>query len=303
MKKRNFINLSDINKKDLNIILKRAKNLKDLRNKGRPIKKTLDNNNLAMIFEKPSTRTRVSFELAIKELGGNAIILDENTTHLARGETIADTARVLERYCHIFMVRTNKHSKLLDYDKYSKVPIVNGLSNISHPCQILADIMTYEEKRGPIKNKTITWLGDLNNVLYSWIEAADIFQFFLNISHPNKVKNKKFIKDIAGKNIRFYTKPLDAAKTSDCLITDTWFSMGSKKNKELEKQFLPYQVNKKVFEVANKDAVFMHCLPAERQKEVSGDVIDNLNISLVWDEAENRLHIQKAILEWCLHKI
>ena len=303
MKKRNFINLSDINKKDLNIILKRAKNLKDLRNKGRPIKKTLDNNNLAMIFEKPSTRTRVSFELAIKELGGNAIILDENTTHLARGETIADTARVLERYCHIFMVRTNKHSKLLDYDKYSKVPIVNGLSNISHPCQILADIMTYEEKRGPIKNKTITWLGDLNNVLYSWIEAADIFQFFLNISHPNKVKNKKIIKDIAGKNIRFYTKPLDAAKTSDCLITDTWFSMGSKKNKELEKQFLPYQVNKKVFEVANKDAVFMHCLPAERQKEVSGDVIDNLNISLVWDEAENRLHIQKAILEWCLHKI
>ena len=163
--------------------------------------------------------------------------------------------------------------------------------------------MTYEEKRGPIKNKTITWLGDLNNVLYSWIEAADIFQFFLNISHPNKVKNKKIIKDIAGKNIRFYTKPLDAAKTSDCLITDTWFSMGSKKNKELEKQFLPYQVNKKVFEVANKDAVFMHCLPAERQKEVSGDVIDNLNISLVWDEAENRKKIKKAILEWCLHKI
>jgi len=303
MKKRNFINLSDINKKDLNRILKRAKSLKVLRAQGKFIKKTLERNNLAMIFEKPSTRTRVSFELAIKELGGNAIILDENTTHLARGETIADTARVLERYCHIFMVRTNKHSKLLDYDKYSKVPIVNGLSNISHPCQILADIMTYEESRGSIKNKTITWLGDLNNVLYSWVEAADIFQFFLNIAHPKTVKNKKIIQSIASKNIRFFTKPLDAAKNSDCIITDTWFSMGSKKNKELEREFLPYQVNKNIFKVANKKAVFMHCLPAERKKEVSTDIIDDINISLVWDEAENRLHIQKAILEWCLYKI
>ena len=303
MKKRNFINLSDINKQDLRKILDRAKKLKVLRNKNRPIKKTLDRTNLAMIFEKPSTRTRVSFELAIKELGGNAIILDENTTHLARGETIADTARVLERYCHIFMVRTNKHSKLLDYDKYSKVPIVNGLSSMSHPCQILADIMTYEENRGSIKKKTITWLGDLNNVLYSWVEAAEIFEFFINISHPDKVKSKKTIKDIAKSNIRFFKKPLDAAKGSDCVITDTWFSMGSKKNKGLEKKFLPYQVNKKVFEVANKGAVFMHCLPAERKKEVSKEVIDNVNISLVWDEAENRLHIQKAILEWCLNKI
>ncbi|MDA9558466.1 ornithine carbamoyltransferase [Alphaproteobacteria bacterium] len=303
MKKRNFINLSDINKKDLNRILRRAKSLKNLRTKGKPIKKTLERNNLAMIFEKPSTRTRVSFELAIKELGGNAIILDENTTHLARGETIADTARVLERYCHIFMVRTNKHSKLLDYDKYSKVPIVNGLSNISHPCQILADIMTYEENRGAIKNKTITWLGDLNNVLYSWAEAADIFQFYLNIAHPKEVKNKKIIHSITSKNIRFFTKPLEASKDSDCVITDTWFSMGSKKNIDLEREFLPYQVNKKIFKVAHKKAVFMHCLPAERKKEVTGDIIDDKNVSLVWDEAENRLHIQKAILEWCLHKI
>ena len=201
------------------------------------------------------------------------------------------------------MVRTNKHSKLLDYDKYSKVPIVNGLSNISHPCQILADIMTYEESRGSIKNKTITWLGDLNNVLYSWVEAADIFKFFLNIAHPKTVKNKKIIQSIASKNIRFFTKPLDAAKNSDCIITDTWFSMGSKKNKELEREFLPYQVNKNIFKVANKKAVFMHCLPAERKKEVSTDIIDDINISLVWDEAENRLHIQKAILEWCLYKI
>ena len=279
MKKRSFINLSNINEKDLNRILKRAKSLKILRTKGKSIKKTLERNNLAMIFEKPSTRTRVSFELAIKELGGNAIILDENTTHLARGETIADTARVLERYCHIFMVRTNKHSKLL------------------------ADIMTYEESRGSIKNKTIMWLGDLNNVLYSWAEAADIFQFTLNIAHPKKVKNKKAIQSIASKNIRFFTKPLEAAKDSDCIITDTWFSMGSKKNKQLEKEFLPYQVNKNIFKVAHKKAVFMHCLPAEREKEVTENIIDDINISLVWDEAENRLHIQKAILEWCLHKI
>ena len=304
-KKRNFINLSDIKKKELDKIISRAKTIKKNRTKNNKRQKSLEGINLAMIFEKPSTRTRVSFEIAIKELGGEAIILDENTTHLARGETIADTARVLERYCQIFMIRTTNHDKLLDYDKYSKVPIINGLSDLSHPCQILSDILTYEEKRGEILNKKISWFGDINNVLYSWVEASQIFNFQLYIAHPKTIKkNKKLISLTKNKsNIRFTNDALKAAKGSDCIITDTWFSMGNKKNKKIEKSFLPYQVNKKIMNLANNNVVFMHCLPASRNKEVTKDIIDDVNISLVWDEAENRLHIQKAILEWCLNKI
>ncbi len=303
--KRNFLNLLDCGKKDLDKILIRAGYLKKVRRKKNINNKTLINTNLAMVFEKPSTRTRVSFELAMKELGGNAIILDENNTHLARGESIADTARVLERYCQIFMVRTTDHNKLLEYDKHSNIPIINGLSNISHPCQILADIMAYQENRGPIKKKTITWIGDLNNVLYSWVEASDIFKFNMNIAHPKKIKaSKPLMKIVKGKeNIKFTNDVLVAAKDSDCIITDTWFSMGSKKNKPKENLFMPYQVNKKVISQAKKNVAFMHCLPASRGKEVTEDVIDKNGLSIVWDEAENRLHIQKAILEWCLYKI
>ena len=175
--KRSFINLSDIRKEDLNKILKRARQLKKLRAKSNAFKNSLAKVNLAMIFEKPSTRTRVSFEIAIKELGGQAIILDESTTHLARGETVADTGRVLDRYCQIFMIRTTNHKKLLEYHDFSKATIINGLSNISHPCQVMADIMTFEENREKILKKKITWMGDLNNVLFSWVEAANIFDF------------------------------------------------------------------------------------------------------------------------------
>ncbi len=302
---RNFINLSDINRNDIDIIIKRAKFLKKARKNNRVVKKTLPYINLAMIFEKPSTRTRVSFEIAIQELGGKAIILDENTTHLARGETIADTARVLDRYCHIFMIRTTSHEKLVEYQKYAKAPIINGLSNISHPCQVLADIMAYEENRGKIGKKKITWMGDLNNVLYSWVEASNIFGFELFISHPKQVKLKGTLKQIAKgrKNITFTQDVKTAVKDSNCIITDTWFSMGSKKNKLLEKQFLKYQVNEKIIKHANNKVVFMHCLPAKRGKEVTEGIIDDVNISIVWDAAENRLHVQKAILEWCLKKI
>ena len=228
---RNFINLSDIRKEELNKILKRARQLKKLRSKGISFKNSLANVNLAMIFEKPSTRTRVSFEIAIKELGGQAIVLDENTTHLARGETVADTARVLDRYCQIFMIRTTNHNKLLEYQNYSNAPIINGLSNISHPCQVMADIMTFEENREKILKKKVTWMGDLNNVLFSWVEAANIFDFDLYIAHPKRVKVNKELKKISygKKNITFTQNVKEAIHNSNCIITDTWFSMGSKK--------------------------------------------------------------------------
>ena len=303
--KRNFINLSDIKKKDLDKILKRAVYLKRLRQKSSSFKNSLSGINLAMIFEKPSTRTRVSFEIAIKELGGQAIILDENTTQLARGETVADTARVLDRYCQIFMIRTTNHNKLLEYQNYASAPIINGLSNISHPCQVMADIMTYEENREKIHKKKVTWMGDLNNVLFSWVEAANIFDFDLYIAHPKQIKVNKELKKISNgnKNITFTQNVKQAIHNSNCIITDTWFSMGSKKSNISEQHFKRYQVNEKNIIGANPKVAFMHCLPAKRGKEVTKEVIDNKKISIVWDEAENRLHIQKAILEWCLKKI
>ena len=303
--KRNFINLSDIRKEELNKILKRARQLKKLRSKGVSFKNGLANVNLAMIFEKPSTRTRVSFEIAIKELGGQAIILDENTTQLARGETVADTARVLDRYCQIFMIRTTNHNKLLEYQNYASAPIINGLSNISHPCQVMADIMTFEENREKILKKKVTWMGDLNNVLFSWVEAANIFDFDLYIAHPKQIKVNKELKKISygKKNITFTQNVKQAIHNSNCVITDTWFSMGSKKSNISEQYFKRYQVNEKNIIGANPKVAFMHCLPAKRGKEVTKEIIDNKKISIVWDEAENRLHIQKAILEWCLKKI
>jgi ornithine carbamoyltransferase len=305
LNKRSFLNLSDLKKIELNKILKRAKALKKLRLKGKLENKRLKATNLAMIFEKPSTRTRVSFEIAIKELGGNSIILDEGNTHLARGESIADTARVLDRYCQVFMIRTTDHNKLLEYQKYANAPVINGLSNQSHPCQVLADIMAYQENRGNIKNKKVTWMGDLNNVLYSWVEASNIFDFKIYIAHPKHIKLSESLKTISKnrKNIIFTQDITKAVNSSDCIITDTWFSMGSKKNDIKEKYFFKYQVNEKIIRHANSKVVFMHCLPAKRGKEVTKEVIDNKKVSLVWDEAENRLHVQKAILEWCLHKI
>ncbi len=301
---RNFLNLSDIKSQQLKKILKRAIYLKKGRNKNKSLT-SLKNINLAMIFEKPSTRTRVSFELAVKELGGRSIILDESTTHLSRGETIADTARVLAGYCNILMIRTTDHKKLIDYHNNSKLPVINGLSNISHPCQVLADIMSYNEKRGSIEKKKFIWLGDINNVLYSWVEAAKIFNFKLIICFPESIKITKELKDIIknNKNITLSHNPLLACIDSDCIITDTWFSMGKRKTKKLIETFKPYQVNTKLMDKAKKSAVFMHCLPATRGNEVTSEIIDDINKSLVWDEAENRLHVQKAILEWCLKKI
>lgn len=305
-KKRNFINLKDIEKGSLRKIINRASFLKKKRLNLQYSVNSLKNVNLAMIFEKPSTRTRVSFELAIQELGGRAVILDETNTHLSRGETIADTARVLAKYCNILMVRTNNHKKLMEYYDNSKLPVINGLSDQSHPCQILADIFTYEECKGKIDGAVISWLGDINNVLYSWIEAALIFNFKLNISFPKSIKVRKIFNNILttkSKNISILDNPFHAVKGSDCVVTDTWFSMGNSKNRNAKTIFRPYQVNKKIMSYAKKGAIFMHCLPASRNNEVTTEVIEDKKTSVVWQEAENRLHIQKAILEWCLEKI
>tara|TARA_X000000950_G_scaffold285703_1_gene392344 strand:+ start:723 stop:1637 length:915 start_codon:yes stop_codon:yes gene_type:complete len=302
---RNFLNISDIKKNDLKKILRRGIFLKRNRTTRKKIK-SLDNVNLAMIFEKPSTRTRVSFELAIKELGGRSVILDSTNMHISRGESIADTARVLSRYCQIMMIRTKNHNKLLEYHINSNLPVINGLSDFSHPCQVLADVMTFEEKKGNIKDKKISWLGDINNVLYSWAEAAILFEFELKIACPRIIKVTKNLKKLLDENpdkLILTNDPLEAALDADCIVTDTWFSMGNKRTIKKANFFKPYQVNSKVMKVAKKTCVFMHCLPASRGSEVTTDVIDNTNISLVWDEAENRLHIQKAILEWCLKKI
>jgi len=299
---RNFLNLMDLKKDNINKILLRASELKKNKSK----KKSLKDVNLAMIFEKPSTRTRVSFELAIQELGGRSIVLNETSTQLARGETVADTARVLSKYCQIFMVRTNDHKKLIEYSKNAKLPVINGLSNISHPCQILADILTLKEKLGDLKKKRVTWLGDLNNVLYSWAEASLVFGFDLVVAHPKSISANKNLKDLLknkDKSITFTNDAKEACKKSDCLVTDTWFSMGKKESNREKKIFDKYQVNMNKFKLANKNAFFLHCLPATRGQEVTSDVIDNSKISLVWQEAENRLHVQKAILEWCLKKI
>ena len=257
---------------------------------------------LAMIFEKPSTRTRISFEVAMTELGGSAIYLDAKSMQMGRGETIADTAKVLGRYLDGIMIRASKHETLLEMAKHSKIPVINGLTDISHPCQILADIMTFEEKLGDIENKTIAWVGDGNNMANSWIHASKIFNFKLRLACPSvRMPDENIInwaKD-NGADIEIMNDPIEACKDSNAILTDTWVSMGDENTVNPEKIFNNFQVNDKLFAVAADDAIFMHCLPAHRGQEVTSEIIDGPR-SVVWDEAENRLHIQKAILSWAI---
>jgi ornithine carbamoyltransferase len=259
---------------------------------------------LVLMFEKPSTRTRVSFEVGMRQLGGNTVVMSEIDSQLGRGETIADTARVLSRYASILMLRTDSHQKLLELANYAAIPVVNGLTNDSHPCQILADILTFEEHRGSIEGKTVAWVGDGNNVATSWLHASTKLGFEFRIATPPGLRlNQEMIswaKEQGGQAIEF-TDPKDAVEGADCVITDTWVSMGH--NVELterRKILKPYQVNTSLMAGAKNNALFMHCLPAHRGEEVTGEVIDGPR-SVVWDEAENRLHIQKSILAWCLH--
>jgi ornithine carbamoyltransferase len=296
-----FLDIDKIAPQELKNILSMAIDIKAKLNEGE-IHKPLINKQLAMIFEKPSTRTRASFEVGMHQLGGNSIVLNTENSQLGRGETIADTAQVLARYVDVMMIRCFKHETLLELAKYSDSPVINGLTDYSHPCQIMADIMTFEEHRGSIKGKTVAWVGDGNNVTTSWIHAAVQLGFGLNIATPIELKPSDEILAWAKKHkgdISWSTRPEAAAKNADLVTTDTWVSMGDKNVEERYKLLTPYQVNAKLMSLAKKDALFMHCLPAHRGDEVTEDVIDGKQ-SVIFDEAENRLHVQKAIIIWCL---
>ena len=262
----------------------------------------LDGKTLAMIFEKPSTRTRVSFEVAMRQLGGDAIILGTQDSQLGRGETIADTARVLSRYVDAIMIRTNHAEKLVDLARHATVPVINGLTDASHPCQIMADVMTLQEKKGPLPGAVVAWSGDGNNVAASWIHGAVRFGFELRLACPEELAPPAQLIDWArraGGRVRLTVSPEEAVAGADCVVTDTWVSMGAKATVNRHNMLMPYQVNEHLMREAKPDAIFMHCLPVHRGEEVTAGVIDGPQ-SVVWDEAENRLHVQKGILAWCL---
>ena len=264
-------------------------------------RKPLEGKTLAMIFERPSTRTRVSFDVGMRQLGGESIMLTGTEMQLGRGETIADTARVLSRYVDAIMIRILNHDALLELAAHATVPVINGLTRRSHPCQVMADLMTYEENRGSIEGKTVAWTGDDNNVLASWAHAAERFKFQLNIATPPELSPKKPMRDwIKATNapIVLGTDPEAAVRGADCVVTDTWVSMGQSDADERKKMLAPYAVDEKLMRKAAKNAIFMHCLPAYRGHEVTEDVLEGPQ-SVIFDEAENRLHAQKAILAWC----
>ena len=262
----------------------------------------LEGKTLAMIFEKPSTRTRVSFDVAMRQLGGETLILTTADSQIGRGETVADTARVLSRYVDAIMIRTDDNEKLDELAEYATVPVINGLTDRSHPCQLMADVMTFEEHKGPIGGRAVAWTGDGNNVATSWIHAATRFDFALRLACPEPLHPSKEALQWAaeqGGDVSVTTEATDAVADSDCVVTDVWVSMGDNGAERRHNLLQPYQVNSALMAKAKPDAVFMHCLPAHRGEEVTADVIDGPQ-SVVWDEAENRLHAQKGILAWCL---
>ena len=263
----------------------------------------LDGKTLAMIFEKPSTRTRVSFQVGMTQLGGNVIVLGENETQLGRGETPADTARALSRYVDAIMIRTDASAKLREIASHATVPVINGLTDDSHPCQVMADIMTFEEHRGPIEGKTVAWVGDGNNMAASWVHAAVRFRFRLNVATPPELSVARRVVDWAEAEqgqVKFVHDPDEAVAGADAVVTDTWVSMGDDGERDRRLKLLePFRVDSRLMGYAGKRSLFMHCLPAHRGEEVTADVIDGPR-SVVWDEAENRLHAQKGILAWCL---
>jgi len=264
--------------------------------------KPLAGKTLVMIFEKPSTRTRVSFQVGMQQLGGMVVVMNESESQLGQGETIADTARVLSRYADAIMIRTDDHQKLIDMAEYATVPVINGLTDDSHPCQIMADIMTFEEHRGSIAGKTITWCGDGNNVAVSWIHAAVRFGFELRLACPSQLEPPAGVIAWArseGGNISLSDNVEAAVKNSDLVIADTWVSMGDKDAANRHNLLKPFQVNEALMSKAADDSLFMHCLPAHRGEEATNGVLDGEQ-SVIWDEAENRLHAQKGILNWCL---
>jgi ornithine carbamoyltransferase len=302
---RHFLDLFDMPKAELRAIIDASLAMKQARRAGARADKPLEGKTLAMIFDKPSTRTRVSFDVGMRQLGGEAIMLTGAEMQLGRGETIADTARVLSRYVDAIMIRILSHDALVELATYATVPVINGLTRRSHPCQVMADVMTFEEHRGAIKGRTVAWTGDDNNVLASWAHAAERFEFNLRVATPPELAPNKLLKDwirTADASIVISTDPEDAVRGADCVVTDTWVSMGDKDGEHRHNLLKPYQVNARLMSLASPDAVFMHCLPAHRGDEVTDEVIDGPQ-SVVFDEAENRLHAQKGILAWCLDAI
>ncbi len=298
---RHFLDLSAVPAGELRRMLDAARSAKN----GAAPERPLAGKMLAMIFEKPSTRTRVSFDVGMRQLGGETLFLSGTEMQLGRAETIADTARVLSRYVDAIMIRTLDHARMLEMAEHATVPVINALTDDTHPCQIMADILTFEEHRGPVKGKTLAWTGDGNNVLHSLIEGAAQFGYRMQIAVPKGSGPDPRFVDWArgqGADIVLGHDPAAAVAGADCVITDTWVSMNLEHKARSHDVFVPYQVNADLMARANADALFMHCLPAHRGEEVTDEVMDGPQ-SVVFDEAENRLHAQKAIMRWCFRTL
>lgn len=300
---RHFLDISDLDSKTLRGIIDAAHAMKKAGKRVpaalRP--KDIEDLVLVLIFEKPSTRTRVSFDIAMRQLGGGALTLNHTDLQLGRGESVADTARVLSRYADGIMIRANEHATLAELARYATIPVINGLTEKSHPCQVMADIQTFEEHLGSIEGKSVAWVGDGNNVAVSWMHAAVRFGFKLKIACPKELFPEEeaiaWVRREKG-DVEIGTDPVHAVKDVDCVVTDTWVSMGQSDAARRKKMLAPYAVDAKLMGMAAKNAIFMHCLPAYRGHEVTEDVLEGPQ-SVVFDEAENRLHAQKAILAWC----
>ena len=297
---RHFIDLKDIDAMTLRAMIDMAREMKAARRERRP-HPMLTGRKLAMIFERNSTRTRVSFEAGMHEMGGQAINLSATDLQLGRGESVADTARVLSRYVDAIMMRGD-HAKVGELAEFATVPVINGLTERVHPCQLMADILTFEEHRGPIRGNVIAWIGDGNNVANSWITAAVKFGFTLRLACPPELApSPEYLAYAKAQNASVYLtdSPQEAVKDADAVTTDTWVSMGNENSETRRRLLTPFQVDEKLMREAKREAVFLHCLPAHRGEEVTAEVIDGPH-SVVWDEAENRMHVQKAILHWCV---
>ena len=306
----NFLDIKTIESSELKKIIQTALEIKKSRSgftKGAlDSDKALEGEIVALIFEKPSTRTRISFDVGVRQMGGQTIVLSGKDMQLGHGETIADTARVLSRYVDLIMLRTYEEATLHEMAQFATVPVINGLTNFSHPCQIMADILTYEEHRGSIEGKKIVWSGDGNNVFNSYAHAAEKFNFNLTFTGPETLEpDRKLIEQARQNGTKIYIEidPAAAMRDADLVVTDTWISMHDLQSAKERRhnQLRPYQVNKELIAHARPDALFMHCLPAHRDEEATSEIMDGKN-SVIFDEAENRLHIQKAIMRWCLDK-
>ena len=296
MSVRHLVNLSDLSPAELRGLIRRAIELKQSRTVHEPLK----NRVLGMLFEKSSTRTRISFEAGMIQLGGAAIFLSPRDTQLGRGEPIEDSARVISRMVDCIMLRTHAHRTVEIFAKYSRVPVINGLTDRSHPCQLLADLQTYVEHRGEISGRRVAWIGDGNNMCHSWLEAAGLLDFELNVACPAGYEPEPEFLELAGGRARVLRHPAEAVRDADLVVTDVWASMGQEEEQAKRVQaFRDYQVDAELMRQARSDALFMHCLPAHRGEEVSAEVLEGPQ-SVVWEEAENRLHAQKALLEFLL---